>query len=244
MDRIIKITLALFVIILVAFSGITLYTSYVENAYRSSLVSSYTYTCTISTDSPLYNVTLFIPVPGNKAGNSPMISRISAREIPGIPESWQTTIFGSAKMTMLKITTPSIVPPAGTSKDNPYIISFGTELDTKGPIDTADPVRDSAMFRPVQNLQKTDCRSNSPKGASCYTYITSFYADYTTNPNAEVRFASGISGKNSWKIFEPESNEYRTDVSLLMFGENHGWTSAQGFLESGIGAYDAPSPAA
>ncbi|WP_321507332.1 hypothetical protein [uncultured Methanoregula sp.] len=240
MDRIIRLTLALFVIILVSFSAVFMYTAYVGNAYRSSLSSTYTYTCTFSTDSPLYNVTFFIPVPANKAGNSPMVSRISAHDIPGMPELWQTTLFDSGKMTMLKITTPSIVPPAGTTKENPYVIRFGTELATKGPIDTADPILDSAMFRPVQNVQKADCRKDSPAGSSCFTYITSFYADYSSNPNAEVRFTSGVIGDNSWKIFEPQSNEYRTDISLLMFGENHGWTSAQGFLERGIGSHDAP----
>jgi len=240
MDRIIKITLGLFIVILVSFAGVFMYTGYIENAYRTSLSSTYTYTCTISTDSPLYNVTFFIPVPANRAGNSPVISQFSAKNIAGVPDTWTTTVFGSDKMTMLKVTTPAIIPPAGTTAKNPYIISFGTELNTKGPIDTVDPVLDSAMFRPVQNIGKADCKSNSPTGASCFTYTTSFYADYITNPNAEVKFTSSLAGRNSWKIFEQKSNEYRTDISLLMFGENHGWTSAQGFLETGSGAHDAP----
>jgi hypothetical protein len=241
MDRIIRITIGLFIVILVAFTGIFLYTSYTENAYRTSLSSTYTYTCTFSTDSPLYNVTLFIPVPANAAGNSPMVSQFSARGFSGIPESWTTTLFGSGKMTMLKITTPAIVPPAGTSKENPYTVRLTSEYAVNGPIDTADPVKDSAMFRPVQNLDKTSCRAVSPAGATCYTYATSFYADYTTTPGAEVKFTSSLAGKNRWKIFEPASNEYTTDISLLLFGENHGWSSVPGFLASGSGSYDVPA---
>ena len=63
MDRIIKITISLFVIILVSFVATAGYTAYVEHAYRSSLSSTYSYTCTITTDSPLTNVTFFLPVP-------------------------------------------------------------------------------------------------------------------------------------------------------------------------------------
>lgn len=241
MDRIIKITLGLFIVILVLFTGTFMYNSYIQNTYRSSLSSTYTYTCTISTDSPLYNVTLFIPIPTDKAGKSPIVSQFSAREVPGVPSTWKTSVLGSQKVTMLEITTDAIVPPAGTSAKNPYVISFGTELRTKEPIDTVNPVLNSAMFRPVQNAGTAACRAGSPPGASCYTYVTSVYADYTANPNAEVKFASTLAGRNSWKIFEPKSNEYRTEVSLLMFGDNHKWTMAQGFLETGIGANDAPS---
>nr|WP_319376391.1 hypothetical protein [uncultured Methanoregula sp.] len=241
MDRIIKITLGLFIIILVLFTGVFLYTSYTENAYRTSLSSTYTYTCTFSTDSPLYNVTLFIPVPADRSGNSPMVSQFSGHGFSGMPASWSTTLFGSGKMTMLKITTPAIVPPAGTSKENPYIISLASEYAVNGPIDTADPIVNSAMFRPVQNLNKATCRADSPAGATCYTYSTSFYADYTTTPGAEVKFTSSLAGKNSWEIFKPASNEYSTDISLLLFGENHGWSSVPGFLASGSGSYDAPA---
>jgi hypothetical protein len=114
------------------------------------------------------------------------------------------------------------------------------ELVAKGPIDTSDPAQNSAMFRPVQKMETSGCRADSPAGASCSVYVTSFYADYTSAPGAEVKFGSALTGKNRWKIFEPKSNEYHTSVSLLLFGENHGWTSAQGFLETGIGSYDAP----
>ncbi|MFA4859520.1 hypothetical protein [Methanoregula sp.] len=240
MDRIIKITLGIFIIILVAFAAVFVYNGYVENAYRSSLSSTYTYSCTFGTDSPLYNVTLFIPLPANRAGNSPVVNQFSAFQVPGVPDTWKTVIIGSDKMTMLKVTTPAIIPPAGTSAKNPYLIRFGTEVSTKGPIDTANPVLDSAMFRPVKITGTSECPKGSA-GTSCISYYTtSFYADYTANPDAEVTFASELVGKNTWKIFEPKSNEYRTGINLLLFGENHGWTAAKGSLESGIGIYDAP----
>jgi len=241
MDRIIKITLGLFIVILVLFVGTFMYTSYIENTYRSSLTSTYTYTCTLSTDSPLYNVTLFIPIPSDKAGNSPVVNQFSAHRVSGVPSTWKTTVLGSEKVTMLEITTDAIIPPAGTSAKNPYVTSFGTELNAKGPLDTVNPVRNSAMLRPALDVTTTACRADSPTGASCFTYKTSVYADYTASPDAQVKFTSTLTGRNTWKIFEPKSNEYHTDIGLQMTGPNHEWKLAQGFLESGIGANDAPS---
>ena len=71
MDKIIRITLGLFIVILAAFTGILTYTAYTEIAYRNTLTGTYTYSCTITTDAPLYNVTLFIPVPVDRNGQFP-----------------------------------------------------------------------------------------------------------------------------------------------------------------------------
>jgi hypothetical protein len=101
MDKIIKITLGLFIVILVAFTGIITYTTYTETAYKNSLAGTYTYTCTITTDAPLYNVTLFIPVPADLTGNSPMVSGFSSHMMNGVPAEWDTTLFDTGKSTLL-----------------------------------------------------------------------------------------------------------------------------------------------
>ncbi len=100
MDRIIKITLGIFIIVLVTFVTLIGYTGYIENAYRSSLSSTYSYTCTITTDSPLSNVTLFIPVPADMEGNSPIIAQISAHtdhRCPGFLENRDSMIQESQR---------------------------------------------------------------------------------------------------------------------------------------------------
>ena len=43
MDKIIRISLGLFIVILVAFAGIMTYTAYTETAYRNTLTGTYTY---------------------------------------------------------------------------------------------------------------------------------------------------------------------------------------------------------
>lgn len=243
MDRIIKLTLGLFVILLVSFVAVTAYNGYIGQAYRSTLSSTYSYTCTISTDSPLTNVTFFLPVPADPTGNSPVIERMSAQQIPGIPDSWRTELYETGKGTFVKVTAPEIISPAGTTTKDPYTIVLSAEIPSKRLIDTSDPMTKSPLFRPVQDLKPAACRegASGTAGGQCFTYMTTLYAKYDTNPNAAVTFRSDLKGKNSWTVFEPKTNEYQTSVYLLMFGEQAGWTPVAGYLESGIGSYDAPA---
>jgi len=244
MDRIIAITLGLFIVILAVFAGGTWYTGYTEHAYRSSLASTYTYTFTITTDSPLTNLTLFMPVPADVRGHSPILAPISSHELTGVPPTWKTELFETGKATLVKVTAPALVPPAGTARENPYTITISAAVPSKTYIDTQNPVENSPMFRPVTNLRSTDCRGNATvsSGGICYTYLTALYADYQADPDAEVSIRSSLAGMNRWNIFGPAENEYRTDVYLLMFGEQNGWTTVAGYLETGTGA-PTPVPA-
>ncbi len=240
MDRIIRITLCLFIIIFAAFMGMMTYTAYTESAYRNTLSGTYTYFCTITTDSPLYNVTLFIPVPVDRTGNSPMASEFSNHTMKGVPADWETTLFDTGKSTLLKITTPAIIPPEGTSAQHPYTITFSSETTSPTPMETRDPVEKSAMFRPVQDLRTTPCTGIMDDQVACSGYNTSVYADYTAPPDTRVTIESNLTGRNTWTIFEPSSNEYHTEISLVLTGKNHGWAIPGGSLATGIGSYDVP----
>jgi len=242
MDRIIKITISLFLIILVSFVATAGYTAYVENAYRSSLSSTYSYTCTITTDSPLTNVTFFLPVPADPSGNSPVITRLSSHEVRGVPDTWTTELYESGKGTFVKVTAPAIIPPEGTTAKDPYAITLSTEVSSKTLINTKDPANESPMYRPVQDLKPAECSDSavSAAGGQCSMYLTTLYASYQADPHAAVSFRSTLTGKNTWTVFEPKSNEYHTSVYLLMSGDQKDWTPVAGYLEAGIGSYDAP----
>ena len=242
MDRIIKIILGIFIVILVAFTGIITFTVYTETAFRNTLTGTYTYTCNITTDSPLYNVTLFIPVPVDNTGNSPMVSEFSYHVMKGVPADWETTLFDTGKSTLLKVMTLAIIPPEGTSAQHPFTITFSSETTSRNPVDSRNPVEKSAMFRPIKALSENTCPQGRADGNSrCFTYTTSVYADYRTAADTTVTITSAVSGKNTWTIFEPHSNEYHTDISVSMKGENHGWAELKGELSSGIGTYDSPA---
>jgi hypothetical protein len=245
MDKIIKISLCLFIVILIPFISVVTYQVITETAYLNSLNSSYSYKFTITTDSKLSNVTLFIPVPADPRGYSPIVAGYSARTIAGIPDDWTVTLYDTGKATMVRIVTPAINPPAGTSTANPFTLTLSSDIKSGTIINTQKPINNSAMFYPVRNLQPVPCSPAVPAGKGtpqCYRYITFLYAEYDAAPGTNVNVTSTIVGKNSWKIFEIGSNEYVTATSLLMNGSRHGWETMTGTLTSGIGSYDTPSP--
>jgi hypothetical protein len=243
MDKIIKITLGLLLVIIIAFTATFGYTSYVENAYTKSLTSNYSYYCTITTDSVLTNVTFFIPVPADPSGNSPVIAQISAKSVVGLPDGWQATLYDTGKSTYVKLTTPSIMPSAGTTAKSPPSVNISVDIPTLKLIDTTNPLDHSAVYRPVQNIKDVPCSAASGDllpAQHCFEYLTTMYADYSAAPNASVSITSAVTGKNDWNIFKPGHNQYSNRIYVLMFGENHGWTITRASLEAGVGDNDAP----
>lgn len=242
MDRIIKISLGIFIVVLAAFVMFIGYNGYVEHAYRSSFASSYVFSCTITTDSPLENVTLFIPVPADPDGNSPVLTRISARDVSGLPDTWKTELYDTGKSTLLKISMASFGPPEGTSAKNPFSITIAANVSGMGIIDTRNAAENSPVFRPMMDNRETSCGDvgTSDNGGHCSVYLTALYARYHADPNAAVTITSSLIGRNEWTIFEPRWNEYRNSVSTLMFGGQSGWNTVKGTLREGIGSYDAP----
>lgn len=241
MDKVMRITLALFFIILAVFIAMVAYNGYVETAYRNSFSGNYSYTCTISTDDLLSNVTFFIPVPADRDGNSPVVSAYSSHAVGGVPADWKTTLYDTGKSTMIKVEAPAIVPPTGTTASSPYTIVLSTEAASRTPIDTQKPAEKSAVFRPMQDLHERTCVISAGSTVPCLAFTTTVYADYRTAPGTRVKITSGLTGRNAWIVFEPHSNEFRSEFSLELTGEHHGWAEAGGQLISGIGSYDIPA---
>jgi len=243
MDKIIKITLGVFVVILLLFVAVVSYTIYIDTTYRNSLTGTYSYTCTITTDTVLSNVTLFLPVPADLKGNSPVVAQISDRNISGIPGDWTIALFDTGKATLLKVSAPSIGQPAENGSAPATTITLVVNGSSHTLIDTRSPVENAAVFRPVQDIHTVACPAGDITSGStpvCSEYLTSTYVDYTAAPSASVSISASLEATNSWTIFTPESNGYKNRINVLMHGDNHGWVTTRGWLESGIGAYDAP----
>jgi hypothetical protein len=241
LDRIIRLSLGLLMVIFIIFVSVVSYQVWEEKTYLESLSSTYSYSCTITTDSALSNVTLFLPVPADPSGNSPIVAQFSAQDITGLPDDWTAILYDTGKATMVRITTPLIIPPAGTTPEKPSSILLSTEVKTGTLIDTRDPINNSAFYHPVMGLGQVSCPSESPPvpgTPQCYHYSTSLYADYRAPPGASVTISSTLTGNNSWKIFEPASNSYTASIGLKMAGDRHGWSTMNGTLMSGIGTSD------
>lgn len=242
MDFVMKTTLCLFLVILGAFTGVITYNRYVETEYRSTINGTYTYSCTITTDGPLSNVTLFLPVPADDAGNSPIVSAYSSRTVTGIPAGWETTLYDTGKATMLKVEAAAVIPPEGTNASAPYRVTFSTETEGRAAIETRDPrTGGGAMFRPMQGLNAAACPPEVTGGnSSCFSYNTPLYADYGTAANTNVIITSAVNGENTWTIFGPRSNGFHAGIDTVLRGPNHGWTTAAGTLVAGLGNYEPP----
>jgi hypothetical protein len=244
MDKIIKITLGLFIIILVAFVASVSYTLYVDNTYRTSLSSTYSYQCTIMTNAVLSNVTLFVPVPAFPSGNSPVIVRISSHEINGFPDNWSAVLFDTGKATLLQITAAQIGRPPVNGNPVTTNVTFFVDANSSSLIDTRSPIADGAVFRPVQNPMDTTCPSAGAGETTglpnCTQYTTAVYATYETAPMASVSIHASVTGRNAWLVFHPEFNEYRNTFDATLSGTSSGWVTAQARLEYSIGSYDAP----
>jgi hypothetical protein len=235
MDKIIKITTGLFIVIFVLFVSVMSYNTFIKHSFESSLESTYDYKCIISTDTTLTNVTLFIPLPVNNGGDSPIVEHFSMKDVKGVPSEWKTTLLGSNKRTMVKIQASIIKPVNNSINSKSYQFEFSINEKAGHIIDTQNPQDNDIVFRPLRDLKVIDC-SNTSLGGICYNFQSSIYADYSTTPNATVSIDSYIVGKNEWEIFNPASNEYRTSISMLNFGENHGWIVTNGSLETNIGS--------
>jgi hypothetical protein len=243
MDKVIKITVTVFIVIFVVFISVFAYNAFVENAYNRSLVSTYAYRCSISSDAMLTNVTLFIPIPVNNAGNSPIVERFSVREVNGLPPEWKTTLLGSNKGTMVEVKTPLINPVQNGTTGTNYTIELIINASSPRLIDTRTPLVNDAMFRPVQDLRTIKCPDATSGGTgkgNCYSFSTAMYADYTSSPTTRVMISSEVVGRNEWKIFEPAFNEYRTSISAFIIGDHHGWVASKGSVGTGVGSYDVP----
>jgi len=238
MDTMLKLTLGLLLVLLIASVSVFSYQAYVDRAYRESLSGTYSYTCTITTDSPLRNVTFFIPVPADPTGNSPVVERFGYGTVSGVPADWDLTLYDTGKATMVKITTPAIIPPPGPG---PYAIRMSADIPLRTAIDTRDPLNASALFHPVGGLTRVPCVPGRNTGDPvCHTYMTSLYADYEAAADASVTITTTVSGRNTWTLFEPGSNEYTTEAALQLNGPQQGWSAMSGTLADHIGSYDTP----
>jgi hypothetical protein len=168
------------------------------------------------------------------------------RGIEGIPPTWKTTLLGSNKGTYVEIKTPVISTVRNGAGNNENPIQFSLEIIAPYTVSTGSPQENIALFRPVQDLTQTECGDGAyprtEKGV-CNNFVTPLYADYGTSPDARVTIHSEIVGRNEWRIFDPAKNEYRSSISVVMVGEQHGWTRANGFLKTGIGSYETPARA-
>ncbi|WP_128695000.1 hypothetical protein [Methanoculleus taiwanensis] len=255
MDRALQNLILILGIALVLAGGFIGLFGYAGVMYERTLSSTYTYEVTVETDASLSNVTLFLPLPDN-GGRSPVVTDLGRGDVYGLPNGWQTGVYGTGKATFLKITAGRIEPgyrpapvpadpeegptPAAGVLPVPVPVRLIVEAEADELIDTRCPVGNSTVLLPKVNL--TEGRCDFPhelqEPPACYDYETSFFAEYGAAPDTEVTVSVSLTGSNSWFVFGWSGNEFRDRAVLTLTGESRGWQPAEGSMTTGVGRYE------
>jgi hypothetical protein len=239
MDRTLLRVLAVLAVASVIFLAAISITLYMEIAYRATLSGTYEYRASITSDAPLENVTLYMPIPARGAKASPVLEKIGARELTGAPQGWNISLIGTEKFTMLEVTAREIpANPVG----RPYLLSVKALV--KGPIDTRNAGTGDLVLVPAAKRTPVVCGnmdSQASPEARCELYQGSAYADFTAPGNVHLTIFSLLTGRNTWDVFGPSSNEYQDGLQVSFSGGTRGWRTGDGILVTGIGDYGIDS---
>jgi len=111
-------------------------------------------------------------------------------------------------------------------------------------IDTQHPFGNESLFSPAQNLTPTAGSPEKPSGSGYYdpdgydySYTVPVYAHYENAGRVEI--SSRVEGENTWGhgFDEVEFNRYTDTYNLVITSNSQGWTTAEGVVTAGQGAY-------
>lgn len=232
MDRTFR-TLFAVLIIAIGISGIVAGISiYTDLQYKNTFESSYSYECSIKTDSVLENVKIYVPLPSGPTGNSVIGLEAGKKTVNRLPEDWKTEILGSDNWLMLEIRADRIEPMTDGED-----IALSVTSESRDEIDTKNPAKFAEVLRPVKNPERIACMPERDRNSQCYMYTGQVFAYYLTEDNATVRITVSLTGENSWKIFERESNMFSDVQFVTIIGDGKGWYETEGIINAAIGTY-------
>jgi hypothetical protein len=235
MDRTLLRVLAILAVGSLIFLVAISITLYMEISYRATLSSAYEYRVSITSDTTLGNVTFYIPVPARGSEASAVLQAIGAGNLRGLPQGWNTSLIGTEKFTMLEVTAREIpANPVG----RPYLLSANAMVP--GPIDTRNAGSGDLVLVPAAKRTPVVCGNMDSQASPeprCELYQGSAYADFTAPGNVHLSIFSLVTGRNTWDVFGPSSNEYQDGLQVSFSGGTRGWHTGDGILVTSIGDY-------
>jgi len=235
MERTLSVVLAVLAAVTLVFLAIFSLSAYAALAYRATFTGTYEYRVSISSDTDLGNVTLYIPIPARGAASSEILERIGSGGLEGLPLGWGTSLIGTEKFTLLEVTTPEL---AATPVGEPYLLSADARAGST--IDTRSPETGGLVLEPGAGMTPISCGNIDPQASPrmrCVLYRGSVYADFTSARDPHLTIFTFVTGRNDWDVFGPSSNEYQDGLQATYVRDIRGWRLGDGILVSGAGDY-------
>jgi hypothetical protein len=235
MDRTLSGVLAILVVVLVIFLAAVSIVLYAEITYRATLSGTYDYRVSITSDTTLENVTLYLPIPARGPESSAVLEAIGAGRLRGLPGGWNTSLIGTEKFTLLEVTAPEM---AASPVGRPYLLTVS--VHTTGPIDTRNAGTGDLVLVPSAMKVPAVCSNVNAQVSTdtrCELYRGSTYADFTSPGNVHLSVFIFLTGRNTWDVFGPSSNEYQDGLQVTFSGGDRGWQTGDGILVTGLGDY-------
>jgi hypothetical protein len=231
-DRVLQAVIAILVILTIMLGGPFMVSSILEKVYYSSRVSELSYTLTITSSSELSGVTLFIPLPTNGRGISPVIEKIGTENQNSLFDRCSVSIYGANNESYLKVSTDLFPGPANT----PAATYSFTITETSPALNTRLPLQYDYTLLPKQNLTMISCGTDQiGYQISCFNYQSLVYASYNASSEARVEIHVDLSGTNQWKILQEYHNGYTDTLDLVLHGPRRGWYIADGLMVTSFG---------
>jgi hypothetical protein len=231
-DRVLQAVIAILVILTIMLGGPFMVSSILDKMYYSSRVSELSYTLTITSSSELSGVTLFIPLPTNGRGLSPVIEKIGTENQNSLFDRCSVSIYGANNESYLKVSTDLLPGPANTTAAT---YSF-TITETSPALNTRLPLQYDYTLLPKQNLTTISCGTDQiGNQLSCFNYQSLLYASYNASSEARVEIHVDLSGTNQWKILQEYHNGYTDTLDLVLHGPGRGWYIADGLMVTSFG---------
>ena len=207
--------------------------------YNSNARGDYYYLIQITTDSPLSNVTFYMPLSmlnnTSSVGQNIINSTYDNQRV-----KWETTFVETEHGPMLSMRTEKIEPKFALRGDGPdtypRAVDFAIIVFSNDTIDTRNPVGNAEVLMPRYNSTNLGTITNY-RNAISYNYDSRIYAHYEASPDANVQIYIKLEAQNEWWIGGAQSNSYRELIITEFSGPQDGWVIVNGGLVTGEGTY-------
>jgi hypothetical protein len=204
---------------------------------ETSFSSYYDYQIWIQSSAPVYNLTLYLPLPIQNG--TPKIGTLlftaetfsnNSYVRSSLPSNFHSAIEDVNGIPYLKITADAMI------QDLEYNFEYREVIHTPAYtylVNTRYPLGNESLFSPKFNL------SEYTHVPAAVNYSTLIYADYRMEGSGTLVIMDGLMGSNWWYLTSDASigNNYSDDISLRIYDESHGWQKVKGKMTVGNGEY-------